>query len=43
MFAAIRERVKEADVPVGLRGLGLAFIITGLLALGFAGMGGIEI
>lgn len=43
LFATIRERVSEADVPEGLRGLGLAFIITGLLALGFAGMRGIEI
>jgi len=43
LFATIRERVREADVPVGLRGLGLAFIITGLLALGFAGLRGIEI
>jgi Na+-transporting NADH:ubiquinone oxidoreductase subunit E len=43
LFAAIRERVDAAEVPEGLRGLGLAFIITGLLALGFAGMRGIEI
>ena len=43
LFASIRERVREADVPVGLRGLGLAFIITGLLALGFAGLRGIEV
>jgi Na+-transporting NADH:ubiquinone oxidoreductase subunit E len=43
LFAAIRERVNADDVPEGLRGLGLAFIITGLLALGFAGMRGIEI
>lgn len=41
LFAAIRERVNAADVPEGLRGLGLAFIITGLLALGFAGLRGI--
>lgn len=43
LFAAIRERVRDADVPEGLRGLGLAFIVTGLLALGFAGLRGIEI
>ena len=41
LFATIRERVNEADVPEGLRGVGLAFVITGLLALGFAGMRGI--
>ena len=43
LFATIRERIDEADVPEGLRGLGLAFIITGLLALGFAGLRGIEV
>ena len=42
LFATIRERIEDADVPAGLRGLGLAFIVTGLLALGFAGLRGIE-
>lgn len=41
LFAAIRERVRYSDVPAGLEGLGLAFIITGLLALGFAGLSGL--
>ena len=43
LFASIRERVRDADVPEGLRGLGLAFVVTGLLALGFAGLRGIEL
>jgi Na+-transporting NADH:ubiquinone oxidoreductase subunit E len=43
LFAAIRERLSEADVPAGLRGVGIAFIVTGLLALGFAGLRGIEL
>jgi Na+-transporting NADH:ubiquinone oxidoreductase subunit E len=43
LFATIRERLRDADVPAGLRGLGLAFIVTGLLALGFAGLRGLEI
>ena len=34
-FAAIRERLKYADMPEGLRGLGGAFLITGLMSLGF--------
>jgi Na+-transporting NADH:ubiquinone oxidoreductase subunit E len=42
LFATIRERMSEADVPAGLRGTGIAFIVTGLLALGFAGLRGIE-
>lgn len=42
LFATIRERIRESDIPEGLQGLGVAFIITGLLALGFAGLRGIE-
>jgi Na+-transporting NADH:ubiquinone oxidoreductase subunit E len=42
LFAAIRERLRYSDVPVGLRGLGLAFIVSGLLAMGFAGLSGLE-
>ena len=41
LFAAIRERIRYSDVPAGLEGLGLAFIITGLLAFGFAGLSGL--
>jgi Na+-transporting NADH:ubiquinone oxidoreductase subunit E len=41
LFAAIRERLAYSDVPRGLRGLGLAFIVTGFLAFGFAGLAGI--
>jgi Na+-transporting NADH:ubiquinone oxidoreductase subunit E len=42
MFAAIRERLKYADIPDGLQGLGLNFIVAGIMSLGFlafAGMG----
>jgi Na+-transporting NADH:ubiquinone oxidoreductase subunit E len=42
LFATIRERVQETEVPEGLRGLGLAFIVTGLLAFGFIGLRGLE-
>ncbi|MCK5445496.1 MAG: NADH:ubiquinone reductase (Na(+)-transporting) subunit E, partial [Rhodospirillaceae bacterium] len=35
-LAALRERVDESLVPKGLRGLGLAFILTGLMSMGFA-------
>lgn len=35
MLAAIRERVRYADVPRGLQGLGLGFLLTGLMSLGF--------
>ena len=43
LFAAIRERLRYSDVPEGLKGVGLAFIVTGLLALGFAGLRGLEL
>jgi Na+-transporting NADH:ubiquinone oxidoreductase subunit E len=42
LFAAIRERLRYSDVPAGLQGLGLAFIVTGLLAMGFVGLTGLE-
>ncbi len=41
-LAALRERVDETLVPEGLRGLGLAFILTGLMSMGFAVFGGLE-
>jgi Na+-transporting NADH:ubiquinone oxidoreductase subunit E len=43
LFAAIRERLRYSDAPQGLDGLGLGFIVTGLLAFGFAGLTGIEV
>lgn len=42
-LAALRERIDESLVPEGLRGLGLAFILTGLMSMGFAVFGGLEI
>lgn len=42
LFATIRERIDETEVPVGLRGLGLAFVVTGILAVGFVGLRGLE-
>ena len=42
IFAAIRERLKYADIPEGLQGLGINFIVAGIMSLGFmafAGMG----
>lgn len=41
-FAAIRERLRYSDVPDGLRGLGLAFMVTGLLSMAFSGFAGLE-
>jgi Na+-transporting NADH:ubiquinone oxidoreductase subunit E len=42
-LAGIREKMKYADVPVGLRGLGLTFMITGLMAMAFMAFSGIQL
>ena len=42
-FAAIRERLRYADVPHGLRGLGLSFIVTGLMSMGFSAFVGVNL
>ena len=42
-LAAIRERMRYSNVPVGLRGLGMTFLITGLMAFGFMAFGGIQL
>ncbi|SIT05140.1 Na+-transporting NADH:ubiquinone oxidoreductase subunit E [Roseivivax lentus] len=36
MLSAIRNRLAYADMPAGLRGLGIAFVLTGLMSLGFS-------
>jgi Na+-transporting NADH:ubiquinone oxidoreductase subunit E len=42
-IAAIREKIAYSNVPAPLRGLGITFIITGLMALGFMSFMGIKI
>jgi Na+-transporting NADH:ubiquinone oxidoreductase subunit E len=42
-LAAIRERMRYSNVPIGLRGLGMTFVITGLMAFGFMAFGGISL
>ncbi len=42
-LASIRERMKYSNVPPGLRGLGIAFILTGLMAMGFMTFSGIQL
>lgn len=36
MLAAIRARLAYADLPAGLRGLGIAFVLAGMMSLGFS-------
>lgn len=39
-IAAIREKIRYSNVPAPLRGLGITFIITGLMGIGFQSFGG---
>ncbi|CNE63020.1 NADH:ubiquinone reductase (Na(+)-transporting) subunit E [Yersinia nurmii] len=42
-LAGIREKMKYADVPGGLKGLGITFVTTGLMALGFMSFSGVHL
>lgn len=42
-IAAIREKIQYSNVPAPLRGLGITFIITGLMGIAFMSFMGIEI
>ncbi|MEO1270648.1 MAG: Rnf-Nqr domain containing protein, partial [Myxococcota bacterium] len=42
-LAAIREKMRYSDVPPALRGLGITFIVTGLMAIGFMAFAGIQL
>lgn len=42
-LAGIREKLRYSDVPDGLQGLGITFIIVGLMSLGFMGLSGIKL
>lgn len=43
LLAAIRERLKYSKIPDGLQGLGMAMIVTGLMALAFLSFSGIQL
>lgn len=42
-FAAIRERLRYSNIPAGLQGLGSAFIVTGLMSMGFSAFVGVSL
>ncbi len=42
-IAAIREKIEYSNVPAPLRGLGITFIVTGLMGLAFMGFMGIKL
>ena len=41
-IAAIREKMRYSNVPAPLRGLGMAFILTGLMGIAFMSLMGID-
>lgn len=43
LLAAVREKLKYADMPEGIRGLGSVFIMAGLMALGFQSFTGVAL
>ena len=43
LLAAIREKLKYSNAPAGVRGLGITFITTGLMAIGFLSFSGIQL
>jgi Na+-transporting NADH:ubiquinone oxidoreductase subunit E len=42
-LAGLREKMRYSDIPDGLQGLGIAFITSGMLSLGFMGIAGIKL
>ena len=42
-LAGLREKIRYSDIPDGLQGLGIAFITSGMLSLGFMGIAGIKL
>ncbi len=42
-LAAVREKLRYSNVPPPLRGLGITFIIVGLMAIGFMAFSGIQL
>ena len=43
LLAGIREKLKYADIPAGLRGLGSTFLVVGLMGLGFMSFSGVSL
>ena len=43
VMAAVSEKLKYADIPVALRGLGSRFFMVGLMSLGFLSFSGVQL
>jgi Na+-transporting NADH:ubiquinone oxidoreductase subunit E len=42
-IAAIREKIRYSNVPAPMRGLGITFVITGLMGIAFMSFMGIKL
>lgn len=42
LLAGLREKMRYSDVPAGLRGLGITFVVVGLMSLAFLGFAGLR-
>ncbi len=42
-LAGLREKMRYSDAPAGLRGLGITFIVAGIMSLAFLGISGINL
>lgn len=42
-LSAIRQKIRYSNVPQGLRGLGITFLLTGLISMAFMIFGGIQL
>ncbi len=42
-LAGLREKIRYSDPPDGLRGLGITFVLAGIMSLAFLGISGIEL
>ena len=43
IIGVIREKITYSDMPNGLEGMGITFILTGMIALSFLGFSGISL
>jgi len=42
-LAGLREKMKYSDIPDGIRGVGITFVTTGVIALAFMSIAGIQV
>jgi Na+-transporting NADH:ubiquinone oxidoreductase subunit E len=43
VLAGVKEKLKYSDIPAGLQGLGISFLMVGLMAMGFMSFAGVKL